>query len=68
MHFLASAHLPLYRFKYIKVLQAQSLAVFEIPVLGNLFLPNILYKISKVYSFQNVFHGYRQFENLLNPA
>ena len=33
INFLASTHLPVYRFKYIKFLQGQSLAVFEITIL-----------------------------------
>ena len=53
---LASTQLLLYRFKYIKLLQGQSLTVSEI------FIPSKnLEEISKIYSFQNVFHGYRQF-------
>ena len=34
---LASTHLRLYRFKYIKLLEAQSLAVFEITIFGNFY-------------------------------
>ena len=34
---LASAHLLLYRFKYIKLFQAQNLTVSEITILGNFF-------------------------------
>ena len=32
-----------------------------------MFIP-ILLEISKIYSFQNVFRGYSQFANLLNPV
>ena len=37
INFLANTHLTLYRFKYIKLFQAQNLAVFEITILGNLY-------------------------------
>ena len=35
--FLTKTHLLLYRFKYIKLLQAQSLTVFEMTILGNFY-------------------------------
>ena len=63
-YFLSITHLFLYRFKYIKLLQAQSLTVFEITILG-IFIPSKNF-VNKIFSFQNVFHGYRQFANLLN--
>ena len=70
---LASTHLPLYRFKYIKLLQAQTLANFRISFPNNcfgkfLFLPKILLEISKIYSFPNVFYDCKQYANLLNPV
>ena len=37
INFLASTHLLLYIFKYIKLLQAQSIGVFEITILGNFY-------------------------------
>ena len=37
INFLASTHLLLYTFNYIKLLQAQSLTVFEVTILGNVY-------------------------------
>ena len=73
IHLLASTHLLLCRFKYVKLLQAQSLqvlnTVFQVNILGSFYSFKIFCRdiFNLIYSFQNVFHSCRQFANLLNP-